>query len=178
MAENENASLASNEAIAGKLVDLVEALEQICIPNVDGGRVEVGFLNVVKGGTSIHTGRLRTFLNHLEGGKGFDGSTHEQHVTVFQELVRQYGPFPFTVHVVIEGIQRMHEKVSERSERALRKTQAMDLAKWLQTAASTTKLTHSIRLARLVRSCFIKNAPCFARRSFMNATSDPPQKAF
>ena len=41
----------------------------------------------------------------------------------------------------------------------------MDLAKWLQTATSTTKLTHSIRLARLVRSCFIKNAPRFARRS-------------
>tara|TARA_B110000305_G_scaffold202629_1_gene231084 strand:- start:678 stop:995 length:318 start_codon:yes stop_codon:yes gene_type:complete len=35
---------------------------------------------------------------------------------------------------------------------------AGDLAKWLQTATSTTKLTlfHSIRLARLVRSCFIK----------------------
>jgi hypothetical protein len=42
----------------------------------------------------------------------------------------------------------------------------MDLAKWLQTATSTTttELTHSIciRLARLVRSCFIKNAPRLA----------------
>ena len=37
------------------------------------------------------------------------------------------------------------EEVSERSERALRKTRilAMDLAKWLQTATSTTKLTPS-----------------------------------
>ena len=34
----------------------------------------------------------------------------------------------------------------------------MDFAKWLQTATSTTKLTHSFRLARLVRLCFIKNA--------------------
>jgi len=44
-------------------------------------------------------------------------------------------------------------KVSERSERSLRKTRilAMDLAKWLQKATSTTKLTNSIRLARLVR---------------------------
>ena len=35
------------------------------------------------------------------------------------------------------------EKVSERSERALRKTRilAMDLAKWLQTATSIAKLT-------------------------------------
>ena len=31
-------------------------------------------------------------------------------------------------------------------------------------ATSTTKLTHPIRLTRLVRSCFIKNAPRFARR--------------
>ena len=50
------------------------------------------------------------------------------------------------------------------SERALMKTSifVMNPAKWLQTA--TTKLTHSIRirLARLVRSCFIKNAPRFA----------------
>jgi hypothetical protein len=61
-------------------------------------------------------------------------------------------------------------EVSERSVRALRKTSilAMDLAKWLQTAKSTAKLTlfHSIRLARLVRSCFNKTAPRFARRSF------------
>ena len=35
---------------------------------------------------------------------------------------------------------------------------AMGLAKYI-------KLTHSIRLARLVRSCFIKNAPRFARGS-------------
>ena len=54
----------------------------------------------------------------------------------------------------------LDKQVSERSERALRKTRilAMNLAKWLQTATSTTKLTHSIliRLVRLVRSCFIK----------------------
>ena len=44
------------------------------------------------------------------------------------------------------------ERVSERSERALWKTRAMKCAKkWLQTTASTTKLTHPIRLARLVR---------------------------
>jgi len=44
---------------------------------------------------------------------------------------------------------------------------AMNPTKLLQTATSTTKLTHSIRirLARLVRSCFIKNAPRFARGS-------------
>jgi len=36
-------------------------------------------------------------------------------------------------------------EVSERSERALRKTRilAMNPAKWLQTATSATKLTHS-----------------------------------
>ena len=39
----------------------------------------------------------------------------------------------------------------------------MDLTKWLQTAKSTaTKLTHSIRLACLFCSCFIKNAPRLA----------------
>jgi len=55
-------------------------------------------------------------------------------------------------------------EVSERSERALRKTNilAMNPAKWLQTATSTAKLTHSIRLARLVCSCFIQNAPRIA----------------
>jgi len=44
-------------------------------------------------------------------------------------------------------------EVKERSERALRKTRilAMNHAKWLQTATSTTKLTHSIRLTRLTR---------------------------
>ena len=54
------------------------------------------------------------------------------------------------------------QEVSERSERALRKTRilALDLAKWLQTKwlhPLTTKLTlfHSIRLARSFRSCFI-----------------------
>ena len=36
-------------------------------------------------------------------------------------------------------------------------------------ATSTTKLTHSIRLARLVRSCFIKNAPRFARRRVLRS---------
>ena len=42
-----------------------------------------------------------------------------------------------------EELIMMEIKVSERSERALRKTSilAMDLAKWLQTATSTTKLT-------------------------------------
>jgi len=56
-----------------------------------------------------------------------------------------------------------NEEVSERSERALRKTRI--LKRWIsrnfpQTATSTTELTlfHSIRLARLVRSCFVKNA--------------------
>jgi len=57
------------------------------------------------------------------------------------------------------------KEVSERSERALRKTRilAMNPAKWLQTATSTTKLTHSILLTRFHSfcSCFIKNAPRF-----------------
>ena len=46
--------------------------------------------------------------------------------------------------------------MSERSERALRKTRilAMDPPKLLQTATSTTKLTHSIRLARSPPSYF------------------------
>jgi len=41
------------------------------------------------------------------------------------------------------------DKVSERSERAFWKTSilAMKCAKWLQTATSTTKLTHPIRVA-------------------------------
>ena len=54
----------------------------------------------------------------------------------------------------------LSREVSERSERALRKTSifAMNPAKWLQTATSTTELTHSIRLARTFCSCFIKNA--------------------
>jgi len=77
-----------------------------------------------------------------------------------------------------EELIMMEIKVSERSERALRKTSilAMDLAKWLQTATSTTKLTlfHSIGLAYLVRSCFIKNAPRFARRSSSSATTTTP----
>jgi len=51
-------------------------------------------------------------------------------------------------------------QVSEPSERDLRKTRilAMDLAKWLQTATSTTKLTHSIRIrsARSPPPCSIK----------------------
>ena len=51
------------------------------------------------------------------------------------------------------GNGHSNNRVSERSERALMKKSilAMDLAKWLQTAASTTKLTHPILLARLVR---------------------------
>ena len=52
--------------------------------------------------------------------------------------------------------------MSERSERALMKTRilAMNPAKWLQTATSTTELTHQIQFFWLVRfrSCFIKNA--------------------
>jgi len=44
----------------------------------------------------------------------------------------------------------------------------MNPAKWLQPPTSTTELTHSILLARLVRSCFIKNAPRFARRRIGN----------
>ena len=58
-----------------------------------------------------------------------------------------------------------HEgKVSERSERALdedenTRDESREMATYIM-ATSTTKLTHSIRLARLVsvRSCFIKNA--------------------
>ena len=57
--------------------------------------------------------------------------------------------------------KRAGEQVSERSERAFWKTRAMNPAKWLQTATSTTKLTHPIRLSRSFRSSrssFIKNA--------------------
>ena len=58
-------------------------------------------------------------------------------------------------------------EVSERSERAFWNTRTMKCAKWLQTATSTTKLTHPIRfrLARSLLSCFVKNAHRFARRS-------------
>ena len=51
-------------------------------------------------------------------------------------------------------------KVSERSERASRKTSilAMNPAKWLQPPTSTTKLTHSIILTRSPPPCSIKNA--------------------
>jgi len=61
--------------------------------------------------------------------------------------------------------------VSERSERAFWKTRklAMKCAKWLQTVTSTTKLTHSCRLARSSRSSFIKNAPRFARCSWLKS---------
>ena len=55
-----------------------------------------------------------------------------------------------------------------QSPLALWKTRilAMKCAKWLQTATSTTKLTHPIRLARSFRSSFVKNAHNlrFARR--------------
>jgi len=56
--------------------------------------------------------------------------------------------------------------VSERSVRALWKTRAMKCTKWLLTATSTTKLTHPISFGSLnsLCSCFIKNAPRFARR--------------
>ena len=58
-------------------------------------------------------------------------------------------------------------KVSERSERVLRKTSilAMNPAKWLQTATYTTELTYSTIFARSLLSCFIENAPRFARSS-------------
>ena len=66
-------------------------------------------------------------------------------------------------------------QVSERSDRALRKTRILAMNHHPRNgyrhnimATSTAKLTlfHSIRLARLVRSCFNKTAPRFARRSF------------
>ena len=136
--EDQNASLTSTKAAANKLPILVNALTKIYKPYVYANTVEVGFLRVLEGGTSINTENLRTFLDDLDGEKGSGDSTHAEHVTVFQELVRQNVPLTVTWHVVIEGIQRMHKMVSERSERALRKTRAMDLAKWLQTATSTT----------------------------------------
>jgi len=65
-------------------------------------------------------------------------------------------------HVSRWYTQKLNAEVSERSERALRKTRilAMNSAKWLQTLwlHSTTELTHSIciRFGSLVFSCFIK----------------------
>ena len=67
MAEDENASLDSHEVIAKKLPKFVKALEQIYEPNVNGNRVELGFLYVMEGGTSIITRELRYFLDDLEG---------------------------------------------------------------------------------------------------------------
>ena len=70
----------------------------------------------------------------------------------------------------LKNLVSMTVQVSERSERALWKTSilAMKCAKWLQRATSTTKLNiiplNSFGSLRLFRSCFIKNAPRFARR--------------
>jgi len=54
---------------------------------------------------------------------------------------------------------RLIGQVSERSERALRKTRilAMNPAKWLQTAISITELTYSTIVARSLHSCFVEN---------------------
>jgi len=92
----------------------------------------------------------------------------------FAALSGNYQQSPWVVSLIDKLLDNVPSVVELMDENDLSQVSA----KWLQTATSTTKLTHSIRLARLVRSCFIKNAPCFARRSFMNATSDPPQKAF
>ena len=49
--------------------------------------------------------------------------------------------------------------MSERSERALRKTITMNLViNFAHGYVHILLLTHSVHLARLVRSCFIKNA--------------------
>ena len=67
-------------------------------------------------------------------------------------------------------------EVSERSERALMKTRILEMnpAKMLQTATSTTELTFStiFLLARSLHSCFVENAPRFARRSHYEYTLD------
>jgi len=69
----------------------------------------------------------------------------------------------------------MANQVSERSERALRKTRilAMNPAKLLKTATSTSKLTlfHSIRLARSPSPCSIKK--CTSLRSVQPNTGLP-----
>tara|TARA_B110000305_G_scaffold134657_1_gene150345 strand:- start:71 stop:520 length:450 start_codon:yes stop_codon:yes gene_type:complete len=84
---------------------------------------------------------------------------------------------------LVDDVENLTKQVSERSEseRALRKKRAIDLAKRLQTATYTTKLTvFSIRLVRLVRWCFIKNAPRFARRSLRTRrarTASPTARA-
>ena len=67
------------------------------------------------------------------------------------------------------SMQIFEKEVSERSERALRKTRAMELAKWLQTATSTTKLTYPIRLARSV---------CFARPSLKMRSTNSSSLCF
>jgi len=68
----------------------------------------------------------------------------------------------------------VHQQVSEREFWKTR-ILAMKCAKWLQMATSTTKLTYPIRLARLFRSSFIKNAPRFSRPSLY--MTPPPSKS-
>tara|TARA_B110000305_G_C19355044_1_gene596317 strand:+ start:663 stop:1325 length:663 start_codon:yes stop_codon:yes gene_type:complete len=72
-------------------------------------------------------------------------------------------------------------QVSERSERALRMTSilAMVLAKWLQTATSTTKqkVFHSF-FGSLASPRSIKNAPRFARRSATTGTLEKGSATF
>jgi len=69
--------------------------------------------------------------------------------------------------------QSLSLKVSERSERDLMKTRSMNPGKWLLTATSTTKLyipTFFFSLHSFC-SCFIKNAPRFARCSSKSPNS-------
>ena len=62
---------------------------------------------------------------------------------------------------------------AKRSERALEKTRAMNPAKLLQTATSTTELTPRNSFGSLVLLLFhYKNAPHFARCSFAAALSE------
>ena len=59
-----------------------------------------------------------------------------------------------------DGVSKKCSNFLEVSERARERAEI----KWLQTATSTTILTHSFCLARSFRSRLIKNAPLFARR--------------
>ena len=65
-------------------------------------------------------------------------------------------------------IARQVQQWCKVSERALMKTSilAMNPAKSLQTAISTTELTCTTIFARSLHSCFVENAPRFARHSF------------
>ena len=94
-------------------------------------------------------------------------------------ILRKLGDEDFDFDVDVIPLE-----VSERSERALRKTSilAMDLAKWLQTATFTTKLTNSILLTRFQSfcSCFIKNGAQSADGNGKTAREDaaePPHCA-